>query len=225
LKKVVVVAALPREIAPLVKGARRTIVYAQNRTVRLFEMGNAVYACGGIGVISARVAADVAYKHAGGEVSCFISAGFAGALIPELRAGDIVKPAVVINETDEVKVAASEGRGVLVTSGAITDRDQKRALGERYSAQAVDMEAYAVVDVANIYKVRALVVKAISDELGMALPPLGKFVRDDGSFSTAGFIAYAAVRPWLWGMVGKLSTNSAVATAALCRELGALVIG
>src|SRR5712671_450204 len=88
-----------------------------------------------------------------------------------------------------------------------------------YGADAVDMEAYSVGDVASIYKIPFIAIKAISDELDFPMPPLGRFVSSNGQFSTAGFVGYAAIRPWIWPVVFQLGKNASVASEKLAFAL------
>src|SRR5205823_8077584 len=85
--------------------------------------------------------------------------------------------------------------------------------------QAVDMEAFAVADVARIYNVPFIAMKAISDEFDFDLPPLGRFITDRGDFCMAAFVAYAAIRPWIWPTVMRLNKNSQLAIKQLCNAL------
>ena len=107
----------------------------------------------------------------------------------------------------------------MVSAGAIAGVEHKRIFAGNYQAQAVDMEAFAVADVARVYNVPCIAVKVISDEYDFPMPPMGRFVGDSGEFKTGGFIAYTVVRPWLWPTVIKLGSNSALATERLCEEL------
>jgi adenosylhomocysteine nucleosidase len=223
MPKLAIIAALAREVADFVRGWKRTDIPTAMRTVRLFERENAIVAVAGIGAVSARAAADTAYKHANGAISQFISAGLAGALTPDWKVGDVFRPATIIDETDDVSIATSSGAGTLITAGTIADAHVKRIFAAKHIAQAVDMEGYAVADVARIYNVPFTAIKVISDELDFPMPPLGRFVTDRGEFRTGAFALYAAVRPWLWPTVIKLGSNSAHATGVLRRELQALV--
>jgi hypothetical protein len=217
--KLAIIAALEREIAPLVKGWKTISVDSQRRTIKIFEKNNALIACGGIGGISARIATDAVWRHANGNIGLFISAGFAGALVPELKVGDIFEPATIIGDSDNNSIDTAEGKGKLVSAGAIAGIEHKRIFAGNYQAQAVDMEAFAVADVARVYNVPCIAIKVISDEYDFPMPPMGRFVADSGEFNTAGFVAYTLVRPWLWPTVVKLGSNSALATKRLCEAL------
>ncbi len=223
MSKLAIVAALMREVADFVSGWQRTDVPTSMRNVRLYEQGNVIVAIGGIGAVSARAAADAAYKHANGAISQFVSAGLAGALTPEWQVGDVFRPATIIDEADDLSIPTSGGAGTLITAGTIADEHVKRIFAAKHIAQAVDMEAYAVADVARIYNVPFTAIKVISDELAFPMPPLGRFVTDRGDFRTGAFTAYAALRPRLWPAVIRLGSNTARATAVLSRELRALV--
>jgi hypothetical protein len=217
--KLAIIAALEREIAPLVKGWTATSVDSQRRTIKIFERDNVIVACGGIGGISARIATDAVWRYAYSNVAMFVSAGFAGALVPELKVGDIFEPAIIIGDSDNNTIETAGGKGKLVSAGAIAGVEHKRIFAGNYEAQAVDMEAFAVADVARVYNVPCIAIKVISDEYDFPMPPMGRFVGDSGEFNTAGFIGYTLVRPWLWPTVVKLGTNSAIATERLCAAL------
>jgi adenosylhomocysteine nucleosidase len=219
MPKIVIIAALERELAPLISGWHRTEVRTQNRTVRIYQKDDTLVAFGGIGGISARIAAEAAYQHADRNVSLFISAGLAGALVPELKTGQVFIPESIISDSDNNTIETASGMGTLVTVGAIAGAAHKKLFADKYHAQALDMEAFSVADVARIYNVDCIAMKAISDELDFDLPPLGRFVTDTGDFRTSAFVAYAAVRPWIWPTVMRLNKNSELAIKQLCAAL------
>src|SRR4051812_41316937 len=191
----------------------------QNRTIRIYEKDDTLIAFGGIGGNSARIAADTAYSHADRNVSLMISAGLAGALVPELKVGQVFVPEVIIGDSDNNEIETASGMGKLVTVGAIAGAEHKKLFAAKYHAQAIDMEAFSVADVARIYNVPCIAMKAISDEYDFDLPPLGRFVTDTGDFRTIAFVAYAAVRPWIWPTVIRLNKNSNLAIKRLCAVL------
>jgi adenosylhomocysteine nucleosidase len=218
MKKVLIVAALPRELAPLVRGWKHNETSAQGRRVQLWESDRAIAVCAGIGGIVARIATDAAYKAANGEISLIISAGLAGALSPDLRVADIVQPAVITDGVDGLSLQTAAGEGILITSGSLAEETHKRSLARR-GALAVDMEAFAVADVARIYGVPFIAIKSISDDLAFKLPPLGRFISAEGQFQTGKFILWTAIRPWSWLTVIQLGRNTASAVRALAQTL------
>lgn len=218
MQKIVIVAAMERELSGLIAGWPAKIVPSSRGRVRLYENGAVLCAVGGMGTIMARAAADAAYRQAG-EVGMMVSAGLAGALTSEWNVGDIFRPATVIDDADGLAIETGNGAGTLITSGTVADETLKKIFAEKHIAQAVDMEAFAVADVARVHGVPFQAVKAISDELDFPMPPLGRFIREDGTFETGRFAVYAAMRPRLWGTIARLRSNSSRASAALCTAL------
>jgi len=215
--KIAIVAALEREVRPLVKGWRAVHSERDGRRITFFENGDVVVVCGGIGGEGARRAAEaVIARYAPGVI---YSAGFAGSLTPGLKIGDVFCPARVINAGDGSSVTLDGGDGVLVTFAAIAGPEQKKNLRDAYAAQAVDMEAAAVARAAETRSVRFAVIKVISDEFDFVFPSMERFVSARGEFSEWKFAVYAAMRPWLWPRVTELMRNSARASRVLCGQL------
>ena len=224
MTKTAIIAAMPQELKTLVQGWSVHKIKAQNRVVQLWESEKCIAACAGIGMISARVAAQTAWQHGEGAVRQFISAGYAGALIPELKVAEIFEPDEIIECVDEQHIRTSSGAGVLVTAGAIAGSDFKSGLAVKYLARAVDMEAFAVGDVAHIYNVPFRAIKTISDEVDFPMPPMGEFVDDFGQFHIPRLLLYAAFRPAVWKPLIDLGRNSAKATIALTAALRRAIV-
>jgi adenosylhomocysteine nucleosidase len=110
-----------------------------------------------------------------------------------------------------------------VSYADIASPQQKSSLRRAYAAQAVDMEAAAVARGALASDVRFAAYKVISDESDFEFPALEGFIRD-GEIRQAAFIAYIAIRPWLWPKVLQLARNSAKASDALCRWLAEYIV-
>jgi adenosylhomocysteine nucleosidase len=217
--KVAIVAALEREVWPLVKDWRVIHREHDGRKFKFFEHDSAVVVCGGIGSEAARRAAEAVitlYRPVR-----VISAGFAGALDPALKAGHALTPRVVIDAGDGSRTDSGTGEGILVSLDAIADSKQKAALVEAYSADVVDMEAASVSRCAQAHGIRFTAFKAVSDSRQEQLPPVGRFMAADGQFQSFRFLAHVAVRPWLWAGVGQLARNSSLAAQALCKQLAA----
>ena len=215
--KVAMVAALEREVSPLVKGWRRIEREYEGRWFKFFEDGQIVVVCGGIGAGAARRATEAVLALYQPEL--VLSVGFAGGLDPALTVGTIFSPSRVIDAGDGSRVEVATGRGVLVSAAAVAGVEQKKKLAESYGAQAVDMEAAAVARGAQARGVRFMAVKAVSDESGFEMPALDRFIRPDGQFRAGSFAIFFAVRPWLWPRVIQLARNGAKASRALCAEL------
>jgi adenosylhomocysteine nucleosidase len=215
--KVAMVAALKREVHPLVKSWRKVERPYEGRRFTFFEYECAVVVCGGIGAEAARRATEAVIALYQPEL--VQSVGFAGALEPALKVGEIFAPGRVIDARDGSSVEIATGRGLLVSAGTIAGSEQKAKLAECYHAQAVDMEAAAVARGALTHGVRFMAVKAISDESNFAMPPMDRFVDQRGQFCTKRFVMFAALRPWLWPRVIQLARNGQKASTALCVEL------
>jgi adenosylhomocysteine nucleosidase len=219
--KVAIVAALEREVAPLIRGWAKVHRPCDNRMYTFYESGNAVLVCGGIGSESARRASEAIIALFRPEL--VISAGFAGALDKGLSVGSVLRPARVVDARDGT-VSELAGEGTLVTFVSVASAEQKTKLAYAYGAQAVDMEAAAVARGAEARGVRFAAVKAISDASGFQMPPLDKFVTHDGQLRSARFLGFVAIRPWLWANVIRLARNSSRAARALSAALGSLAL-
>lgn len=215
--KVAMVAALEREVRPLIAHWHGVEREYEGRRFKFFENGDAVLICGGMGAEAARRATEAAIALYQPEL--VQSVGFAGGLDPSLKVAEIFFPSRVVDARDGSSVETSAGSGVLVSSATVVGAEQKRKLAESYRAQAVDMEAAAVSRGAQARNVRFMAVKAISDESNFGMPAMDRFVDRDGSFRSGRFVIYAALRPWLWRRVIQLAMNSAKASKSLCTEL------
>jgi adenosylhomocysteine nucleosidase len=224
MSKVAIVAALEREVRPLIRSWRVTEKGRDGRRFRFFEHEEVVMVCGGIGAAAARRAAEAVIAIYAPEV--IYSAGFAGALDAALKVGDIVQPGRVVDASDGSSVSLEGGEGVLVTFASIADTAQKAKLRDSFSAQAVDMEAAAVARAADARGVGFAVVKVISDEADFvfpsAFPSVERFIDPQGHFLEGRFAAFAAIRPWLWHGTYSLARNSSRAANALCHHLSKL---
>jgi len=219
-RKIAIVAALEREL-PLLRHWPVVVKEHAGRTFRFFEQGQLVAVCGGIGAEPARRAAEAVIALYAPAV--VYSAGFAGALDPALKVADILIPARVIDAGDSSSVETGTGQGILVTFGAVATPEQKVKLGKSFNAQAVDMEASAVARAAAARGVRFAAVKAISDEVGFALPGMNHrtgFIGPSGNFLTGKFARFIMIRPWTWAAALRLARNSKRAAIALSAWLG-----
>jgi adenosylhomocysteine nucleosidase len=217
--KVAVVAALEREVWPLVKDWKATHQRHDGRAFKFFKHEDAVLVCGGIGAEAARRAAEAVISLY--QPALLISAGFAGGLDPALRAGHTLTPRLVIDAGDGSRTDSGTGAGVLVSFAEVADPAQKARLARAYGADAVDMEAAAVSRCAQAHGIPFTACKVVSDSRDQKLPPVARFVASDGTFQSFRFLAHIAVRPWLWAGVGQLARNSSIAARSLCEQLAA----
>jgi adenosylhomocysteine nucleosidase len=112
-----------------------------------------------------------------------ISAGLAGGLHPSLKRGDVIMPDFILDEDghrlaidfriSHQQQSATPGLhvGPLLTIDHVAFKPaQKRQLGQRHGALAVDMETLAVAEICRREKQRFLAVRVISDAVDDELP-------------------------------------------------------
>jgi len=215
--RIAIVAALEREVGPLVAGWKVVRRGSDGWEFRFFENDRAVVVCGGIGPAAARRACEAVCASYRPEM--VISAGFAGALVADLKVGDVVVPARVIDAGDGSRVETGIGSGGLVSAAEMASVERKRVLGGKYDAMAVDMEAAAVAKGAGLRGVRFGAVKVISDELEFEIPLVEGSVDAQGGFHTWRYLAGVAVRPLVWGRVVRMAGKSSVASGNLVGAL------
>jgi len=224
--RIAIVAALQREISALVKDWTVSTAEHEGREFIFYESGYAVVVCGGIGPAAARRAAEAIIVRYSPEI--VISAGIAGALVPELRVGETVFPETVIDTQDgsrhetaikDTPLANTPlGRTRLASYPQVAGVEQKQKVAKSYGAQAVDMEAAAVARAAQVHGLPFIAIKSISDEYTFDLPDMSPFIRD-GEFQTARFAGHLALRPWLWLSMYRLARNTRIASENLCAWL------
>src|SRR5882724_4825240 len=217
MPRIAIVAAMKREVAPLIRTWKVRPIEHGGRRYQLFENKEASLICAGVGPEAARRATEAIIQEV--RASHILSVGFVGALDPALKVGEVFEPRTVINAGDGARTDTGCGQGTLVSFSRVAGREQKKKLREAYSAAAVDMEAGAVAQGAQLRGISFGALKVVSDEAGFVMPPVEDFISADGSFRRACFGLHVAVRPWLWGAKIALARNSARATKALCAAL------
>lgn len=218
---VAIVAALQREVEPLLEGWMAQDLESEGRRLRFYEKdfaerGRAVLVCGGIGPAAARQAAQAVCEFYRPRI--LVSTGYAGGLSPEHRVGDVLVASAVIDVLHNRNYPGRGYDGVLVSSPGIADAAEKAALHTQYAADAVDLEAGAVAQVAEERGLEFYAVKVISDESSTALPPFARFI-EHGRFQTRRFLMYTAVRPWVWPRVARIARDSVLASDCLSEFL------
>jgi adenosylhomocysteine nucleosidase len=218
-----IIAALPREIAGLVRGVKADAALLR-RGVYLYRVGEAVVVAAGMGEQRAAIGLEAALAVA--DVTMLVSVGLAGACMPEHAAGMVAEASVVVDaktgerfETDTV----SEDACVLVTTEAIAGVREKARLAASYGAAIVDMEAAAVARQARARGIRFQAIKAVSDAHDFELASLGRFTGKNGSFRTGAFALYTAVHPHRWRTTMKLGRDSGRALSGLDAALRSIL--
>ncbi len=236
-ERVVIIAALEREIAPLVRRWRRegrTVERWTKTAYRIFRCGDVLAVAGGMGKQAAANAARFAIERWSPRL--VISAGFAGGLRTNVLPGSVVLATSVVDaETgrtfestvgDERKSPLNQKKvewateGVLVTAASVLSRDEKTGLAGRFGADAVDMEAAAVAEAAGASGIGFCAVKGISDALEFDMPPMHRFMNSAGRLNMVELLAFATPRPAIWRALWTLQRNTSAASAALAEVLG-----
>jgi adenosylhomocysteine nucleosidase len=215
--RVAILAALPREIAPLVRDWPTRLLSRSDGSM-LAECDRAVAVCAGMGRDRARYAFELATST--GPLSSVISVGFAGGLRPGMAKGSIHWPAKVIDAaTGEHYACTGDGSGTLVTVDRVLDRESKRQVAQCWNADLADMEAAAVAERTRSRGLPFRTLRAVSDDADDRLPDLNAFTSKRGQFRQAAFAAFLITHPiWIPAAV-RLGHNSGRAAREMARAL------
>lgn len=145
----------------------------------------------GMGCDSAKLAlAEIAGKF---DLERVISIGYAGALDPTLQVGELVVADQVIHyktpkpyslDKELIGTMPEARRGTLLTvDEVVASPPAKRAMREKYSAVAVDMETSALVEEAEARCLPFASVRAITDTANQELIDCSHLVAEDGDVS------------------------------------------
>ena len=91
MSRIAIVAAMEREVRPLIRSWKVRILEHGGRRYRLFENEDAALICGGIGAEAARRATEAVIQEV--KPMRVLSVGFAGALDDSLQVGHVLDPA------------------------------------------------------------------------------------------------------------------------------------
>jgi adenosylhomocysteine nucleosidase len=216
-----IVSAMEREVTPMLKCWQRSTIRDGSRVYGVWRSNFATYIESGIGREPALLATRALV--AGERPDILVSAGFAGALTRDLTVGETITPGTVVDGQTGTRYSTQGGPRVLVSAKAIADESAKKQLGDQFGAEAVDMEAASVAQVAQENGIAFCAVKSISDELGFAMPPFNTYVTAEGKLAIERFAAHIAVRPSYWPSLMQLARNSKKASIALSAALDQLL--
>lgn len=216
--RVAYIAALRREIYPLVQGWQ---LEGNSSEPKLFvyHHSRALIAAAGMGAERVALAVQAALRS--GSITKLVSIGVAGACCSKHSVGSIVLPATVIDARTGERFTAESGQGVLVSVNRVASIQEKRRLHESYQADLVDMEAATVARLAAVHNLPFQVIKAVSDGPDFELADTSRFATRDGQFRETAFAAYAALHPRLWKPLLNLARNSKLAIGNLAAAVQA----
>jgi adenosylhomocysteine nucleosidase len=216
--RIAIIAALPGELKPLVKGWQR-VAAAPAGTKKWILSRDAdtwIAVCAGMGAEAALRAYATAVSD--GPVDMLLSVGWAGSLHAEVLPGTVQVPTVVIDAQTGERFNLTEGKRQwrLVTTARVADGAEKTRLAATYrEAVLVDMEAATVARLADMHGIPLLCIKGVSDAAGATLPDFNSFIDQKGQMRMARFLTYIAVRPGYWPSLLHLGKNSARAANAM----------
>jgi adenosylhomocysteine nucleosidase len=220
--KIAIVAALPREISGLVRGAHAD-PELQRRGIHLYRVDGAVIVAAGMGSSRVTLALDAALRFDGIEL--VVSTGLAGACSPEIHAGELVEATMVIDPKTGERFSCSNStpERILVTTETIAGVYEKARLRESYNAALVDMEAATVARLALARGLRFRAIKGISDAHDFEMESMSRFADARGHFRTTAFALHTALRPQNWSSAMRLDRESNRALTRLWTELRVLI--
>jgi adenosylhomocysteine nucleosidase len=174
----------------------------------------------------------------GHEPKWVISSGFAGGLTPDLQRYDVVMADSLVDldgkrldidlKVDPAELARTPGVHVgrlLTADRVIRLPSEKRSLGQKHEALAVDLESFAVAEVCREHQVRFLAVKILSDSMLDELPPdVEQLARQKTTAARFG-AAVGAVwrRPTSAKDMYRLRENALTATDRLAKFLASMI--
>jgi adenosylhomocysteine nucleosidase len=164
-----------------------------------------------------------------------LSAGFCGALQPDLRVGDIILANEVADLggnrwpttwpgklSGEWRPPLHRGR-MLTVSQLVSRPAEKRRLAEEHQAMGVDMESTVVARLCSRQGVPFGCVRVVSDTTETALSPRLVSLLADGRISWVRLITNLAASPRLFGEMMRLARDTRFAVRQLGAALGELL--
>ena len=218
MTRVAIIAAMPAELKPLVRGWQHECRNGVDLWRRRFDEGEWVAACAGAGQKAATRAFAEVEKD--GPISCVISIGWVGALIEEAKPGKAYKVSGVIDSStgERFHVTQCSSECLVVTSPKVADAAEKKRLASTYGAALVDMEAAAVARLAGMRGIPFSCCKGVSDGFSEDLLDFNRFISPDGQFQMGRLLLYVLPRPWHWPALIRMGENSRKASQSI-REL------
>jgi len=208
MTRVAIVAALPGELKPLVRGWPTSTRGAVRFWAQRNEEEEWIAACSGAGQAAATRA--FAAIEDGGPIDLVFSVGWAGALTAGAQPGAAYNVAGVIDARTGERFHCDAGTGDkwLVTSPIVANEAEKQRLAAAYRADLVDMEAAAIARLALMRGIPFYCIKGVSDGLHDKLPDFNRFIRPNGQFDLTGMVLFSILHPWHWPALVRMGENS-----------------
>jgi adenosylhomocysteine nucleosidase len=163
-----------------------------------------VVVASGVGAAAARRGVD--HLVDGHRPRAIVSAGFAGALDPELSRNDLIAPRSVVDGAggaiglDPAAVSAVPTVRVvdrlLLVDRIIGGVAEKARLRAEHAADAIDMETFAAAETAVARRVPFHSLRVVSDDARTELPPeIGRMLNASGSYRVGAALRALVGRP------------------------------
>ena len=234
LPAVGLVIALPDELRPIAArlklrrdGELRSGVVGGHRVLALL---------GGLGLASAGAAATrlLDQDHCVG----LLTVGFGGGLHPELQVADVVAVGTAVYQDGRelpadphwlsaARPGSSRVGSCLSMLAPVRTPDEKSVLHEVTEADVVDMETWAVAELATRRGVPWVGLRGVSDSAEDAIPRVvhDRIQPERGRFDTPGMVLHVLPRPGHWPDLLALAKRSRQAAAALADATAACLEG
>ena len=215
MTRLAIIAALPGELKPLVRGWPTSTRNGTRFWAQRNEQEEWIAACAGAGQAAATRA--FAAIEDGGPIDLVFSLGWVGALRPDIPAGSAHNVAGVYDSRtgERFNCDAGAGNRWLVTSPIVANEAEKLRLAANYRADPVDMEAAAIARLALMRGIPFYAIKGVSDSLHDKLPDFNRFIGPDGQLNMTRLILFSILRPWHWPSLIRMGENSNKASQSM----------
>ena len=154
--------------------------------------------------------------------------GTAGAADPALRSGQVLIPAIVLDEATGQRLAPTletDTAGTLCTAaGLVGSPAQKLRLFRELGATAVDMETAAMAEVCDQHGVPWLCVRCVLDAADECLPDwLLRLTHPDGRANLPAAARCMILRPWRTALLLSLAVRTRRGMSAVAEQLRTLL--
>jgi adenosylhomocysteine nucleosidase len=230
-----IVSALPIELGQFLDRCERIKHYKGNDLV--FRGGRydgirIVVAESGMGFARARKATRALVDAH--QPKWILSSGFSGALLPEMKIGQIVMANEIVDQHGQQKdidlsLESDPASGlyvgrILTADELVRTVEEKHQLHEKHEAIAVDMESLAVAQVAAESKTGFMAVRVISDDMSADLPSeILSILGDTGAVRIGAALTSIVKRPESFKDMMHLRSSAQAAAKSLATFLDGVV--
>lgn len=160
-----------------------------------------------------------------------LTCGFAGALVPELKIGDVIfaipenaESGVYAGVRTNLENAGARPAKIFCADRIATTVGDKKKLRDETGADAAEMESGAIQEVCGGRSVRCVTVRVISDTATEDLPlDFNKYLKPDKSVDMSKLMMAVARAPWKMGALMELQKNTKLAAQRLAEVLAKVV--